>query len=289
MKQKHRFLTALCLALFLLLCAPACPAQEAQGETTPSEGAQPEQAYSRTITIDGFGDFVYYAQNDPDWDRSLYEPRFSKNYRVMHGGGCAPTAAAIAIANLLTPQELPALLEQAADPETGFPYCPCAVNAFDHYGNEHGITDPRTPEDFRAALPVIFASYATGNNAQGLVLRKRDGFGTSTLIFETLANAYGLTYRGYDDWEDALAVLQSGGVVVTCVTRGIFTSSSHFMVIAAADEEYVYILDPLMREGYERDTSHLLEVVEPGLVRGRIKDMLRMGLSSFYTMKRPEE
>ena len=94
MKQKHRFLTALCLALCLLLCAAACPAEEAQ-ET---------QAYSRTITIDGFGDFVYYAQNDPDWDRSLYEPRFSKNYRVMHGGGCAPTAAAIAIANLLTPQ-----------------------------------------------------------------------------------------------------------------------------------------------------------------------------------------
>ena len=61
------------------------------------------------------------------------------------------------------------------------------------------------------------------------------------------------------------------------------------MVIAAADEEYVYILDPLMREGYERDTSHLLEVVEPGLVRGKTKDMLRMGLSSFYTMKRPEE
>ena len=207
----------------------------------------------------------------------------------MHGGGCAPTAAAIAIANLLTPQELPALLEQAADPETGFPYCPCAVNAFDHYGDEHGITDPRTPEDFRAALPVIFASFATGNNAQGLVLRKRDGFGTSTLIFETLANAYGLAYRGYSSWENALSVLQSGGVVVTCVTKGIFTSTSHFMVIAAADEDYIYILDPLMRESYERDTSHLLEVVEPGLVRGRTKDVLRMGLSSFYTMKRPEE
>ena len=207
----------------------------------------------------------------------------------MHGGGCAPTAAAIALANLLTPQELPTLLEQAADPETGFPYCPCAVNAFDHYGDEHGITDPRTPEDFLAALPVICASFATGNNAQGLVLRKRDGFGTSTLIFETLANAYGLAYRGYSSWENALSVLQSGGVVVTCVTKGIFTSTSHFMVIAAADEDYIYILDPLMRESYERDTSHLLEVVEPGLVRGRTKDVLRMGLSSFYTMKRPEE
>lgn len=285
MKQKHRFLTALCLALCLSLCAAACPAEEGQ----EAEQTQETLSYSRTITIDGFGDFVYYAQNDPDWDRSLYEPRFSKNYRVMHGGGCAPTAAAIALANLLTPQELPALLEQAADPETGFPYCPCAVNAFDHYGNEHGITDPRTPEDFRAALPVICASFATGNNAQGLVLRKRDGFGTSTLIFETLANAYGLAYRGYSSWENALSVLQSGGVVVTCVTKGIFTSTSHFMVIAAADEDYIYILDPLMRESYERDTSHLLEVVEPGLVRGRTKDVLRMGLSSFYTMKRPEE
>lgn len=289
MKRNHCFLTALCLALCLMLCAAATVAEEAQSETTPSEGARPEQAYSRTITIEGFGDFVYYAQNDPDWDRSLYEPRFSKNYRVMHGGGCAPTAAAIAIANLLTPQELPALIDQAADPQTGFPYCPCAVNAFDHTGDAHGITDPRTPEDFLAALPVIFASYATGNNKQGLVLRKRDGFGTSTLIFETLANAYGLSYQGYSGWENALAVLHSGGMVVTCVTKGIFTSTSHFMVIAAADEDYIYILDPFMRESYERDTSHLLEVIEPGLVRGRTKDVLRLGLSSFYTMKRPEE
>ena len=73
----------------VLLCALLCAAM------LPLRAPAQEQAYSRTIEIEGIGPIRYYAQNDPLWARMVYEPRGAQSARTMLSSGCGPTAAAI--------------------------------------------------------------------------------------------------------------------------------------------------------------------------------------------------
>ena len=55
------------------------------------------------------------------------------------------------------------------------------------------------------------------------------------------------------------------------------------------DDGYVYVLDPLMRESYDTlDKKHLLEVVEPGLVRARLSSLSSLNFSGFYIISDEE-
>lgn len=241
-----------------------------------------ENTASRLMDIEGIGLLPYYAQNDPLWENSLYEPKESRDRRTMKTGGCAPAAAAMAIARQLDSKELTALNSHASDPECGFPFCSCSVNGYGHRG-EHDLTVPSTPDDFNRYLPIIFASYAAGNNERYVKLR-REGRATSVALFEALCNAYGLQYRAYHEWKDACYALRNGYSVVTTVTEGIFTESSHILCIAGITDDYVYLQDPMMRESYPLDKTHLLEVVEPGLVRVPLEDIEKVKLYCFYAI-----
>ncbi len=281
----------LCAGLILCCAAPvlgeATAAEATVSEETASEATAAEvtPAYSRVVELPGLGEWMYYAQNDPLWANAVYEPRYSPTQRKMKSGACGPTSAAMAIAHQLSGEELTALLQSARDPRIGFPFCPCSATQYYHYGNEHELTYPRTAEDFETYLPVIFASFATGNNSHNQIMRPV-GFGTNTSIFEMLADAYGLTFRTTHDWETARAALQDGYSVVTTVTRGIFTQSSHYLYIAAADDDYVYILDSLMREEYPADHNHRLEVLEPGVVRATYDNLPYLYLYGYYMFKK---
>lgn len=258
-------------ALLLLVCWQPALAQEA------------EAPRSRMVEIEGIGTLPYYAQNDPRWEKSTYEPRGSDTRRLMRGSACGPTAIAMAIARQVPKERLPDLLQKAANPEKGFPFCACSVVA-DHRGENHEILSPTTPEDFAAYLPVIFASYATGNNDHWTRFRKAGVSGTSLHLFETLAEAYGLGYAAYSEWEDAFEALEEGCSVITTVTKGIFTASSHYLCIAGVADGWLYLLDPYMQSEYPRDHRGLLEVVEPGVIRTRMENMERLYLYGFYVI-----
>lgn len=242
--------------------------------------------YSRKINISMVDSTLYYyAQNDPLWASSLYEPKGSQDYRDMSIGGCGPVAAAIAISNQLPTNDLPRILSSALNPEGGFQFCSCSVNGYRHRG-EHTLFSPKSADEYQKYLPVIFASYATGNNTRRLKFRK-EGRATSIALFESLSEAYGLEYKAYHEWEKAYDALQEGCSVITTVTKGIFTETSHYLVIANANEEWIYIMDPSMRERYPRDYHGLLEIVEPGLVRAKISDFEKLGLHCYYTIRNP--
>ena len=145
------------LLLALLVCLPAALAEES--------------LYSRIIDVPGAGPLQYYAQNDPEWARSIYEPYRSSNCRPFGSSGCGPTAAAIAIARQVPAGRLNDLLSSAADPAKGFPYCPCSVNNYT-CDRTHDVTYPATGEDFLTHLPVIFGSFAAGNNSGRELFRK---------------------------------------------------------------------------------------------------------------------
>lgn len=258
------------LAVFLFLFGAA--GALAQEETS---------VYSRIVEIEGIGQFHYYAQNDPAWLDMVYEPRKSATRRTLGQSGCGPTSLAMAIARQLPEERLPDLIAHASNPERGFPYCACSVGAYHHYG-EHEVTFPTKPEDFAAALPVILASYATGNNDQWAKMRQEDVAGTSLYLFKMISDAYGLSYHVSADWEDALAALQEGCSVLTTVTKGIFTDTSHYMTLAGVADGYLYILDPLMRSEYPNDRKGRLEVVEPGVVRAKLEDVRNLWLYGFY-------
>lgn len=256
--------------LFLLLLLPV--------------GAVCEDAYSRIIDVPGAGAFAYYAQNDPLWDACLYEPYGSEKWRLMHGSGCGPTAAAMAIRHQLPGEQLPRLLSFARSPERGFYLCACSVNCYRCRGGHERI-HPRTPEEFEKYLPVIFASFAAGNNLRGALFRQT---GTAITFFERLAQNYGLDYCAYHSLDEALDAVRQGSTVITSVLEGIFTSSSHYLIIASVHDGWVYLLDPLMRADYPSDKTGLLDVVEPGLVRIRLEDIEQARLYGYYAFRAPD-
>lgn len=289
--RAHTFFSRLATGALAVNLAVSCMAGPVAvlGPNTPGALAEAETAfYNRVIDVPGIGAFPYYAQNDPRWARALYEPANSEYRRTMAVGGCGPSAAAIAIARQLSPEEIAGIAEYARNPEKGFQFCSCAVNNYYHSGREDGHEryTARTVEDFTTYLPVIFANYATGNNTWRRTLRTENG--TQVLLFELLAADYGLEYKAIRDWEDALPELEAGASLITTVTEGPFTESSHFLCVAGVSNGFIYLLDPMMREKYELDKQHLLEVVEPGLVRARMSDFKRLELHGFYMLKRPD-
>lgn len=266
-------LVSLSIILFLLILIP-CMIQASSAESNI--------LYSRSMNIEGVGSIPYYAQNDPLWANSIYEPKGSQDWRTMEVGGCGPTAAAMAIARQLDSGELPIIITHAANPERGFPFCLCSVNGYRHTGG-HEFMTPSTPDEFSKYLPVIFASYATGNNDKYMKLR-REGKATSIALFEMLSSAYELKYKAYHQWEDACEALRNGCSVITTVTKGIFTESSHYLCVASVTDQYVYLQDPLMRGSYPKDREHLLDVIEPGLIRVNREDLEKIALHCFYVI-----
>lgn len=275
---------ALLCALLLLLLAGAASAEEAA------------LAYSRMIDVPGVGPVQYYAQNDPLWATMYYEPNPAVSRRRLQESGCGPAAAAMAIARQVAPDDLPALLAFARSADRGFPFCSCSVTG--DYCDEvyraykYGTSDPThqaivpaSAEDFSRWLPVILASYATGNNSHHLQLRLAREDGTKIDLFRAVAQDYGLAYAGTRDWAAALDALRAGASVITTVTQGVFTQGSHYLFLAGADDAYLYILDSEARAAYRRDKHGYLTVLEPGLVRVALKDVPHIGLYSFYIIR----
>lgn len=277
--------------LFALLLLSPLAARAAQKKTF--------DAYSRVIEVPGVGPVQYYAQNDPDFAGMFYEPRDSQRRRRFEGSACGPTVAAMAIARQVEADGLPELNAHARDVLKGFPFCSCSVNTYlcdDAYRRRKGIADPDhialtpvTPEEFTRWLPVICASYALGNNDHYLQLRFEEENGTKIELFSALARSYGLAYTGTRDWDVALNALRWGASVITTVTLGVFSNSSHYLFLAGADDAYLYIMDPEMRDEYGKNRKGYLEILEPGLVRVRLENVPNIDLYSFYILEQPQE
>ena len=274
--MKKTRLTALCIVL--LLCAVFSTAALAEEADLT--------AYSRVIDVPGVGHWRYYAQNDPLWAKSIYEPFNSTKWRTMQETGCGPTALAIALSRQVDPADLPSLLKLKNRYQDGYFLCPCSVNGY-RCDRTHEKLDAQTSHDFETYLPVILAAYAAGNNLGRTKYRSMTD-GTSIDLFRALARAYNLHYKVARDWEEACAAMEEGYSVITSVARGVFTPISHYLVIASADDTDIYILDPYMRTDYtEYDRKGILEVIEPGLVKAKQSDLPRLAFSGFYMIRKP--
>ena len=237
------------------------------------------------FTVDGVGTWMLYGQNDPLWKRMIFEVAGSSRWRPFGDGGCGPTSVAMAIANLVPPEDLPKLHKAAANP-LGYVFCVCCIE--DHHCElNHVPYQLNTPEEYLRYFPLAVASFAMGNNifeVQG----RRDSFGTNMTYVDALYAVYGITKERASTLEEAVAFLKKENTIAVACVSGYgtpFTNTSHFLVLARATDEYLYVLDPLRRETYaDRDPNGLLEVLTPGLVRVRLEDAPLCHFSSFQLL-----
>jgi len=244
------------------------------------------ESVSKTVSIPGRGEMQHYAQNDPLWEQMRYESLSSSKIRRFGDGGCGPTAAAIVLANLATDMQL---LELTAFTRkgNGFTFCPCSVNQF-YCRRTHLPYKIKTPQEIRRYLPVVLASFASGNNIWNAKSRTSQ-YGTGAGFMKLVAGICQLEYSTTRSLDEALDSLAAGGLAVT-VSVGHdspFTKDGHYLVLAHADEEHLYFLDPLLREDYAKnDRRKLLTVLEPGVLRANKADINKILLYNYYMFKR---
>ena len=240
------------------------------------------------IRLPGRGQAVVYAQNDSQWSGFRFETPGSGKKRPFEDGGAGPTAVAMAVAALVPQEELPRLGGYAGASE-GFTFCACSANRY--YCNRlHAQYQIQSPEEYLRYLPMAMADFASGNNMWNLSCRDQSS-GTNLRFIEYVAGAYGLSLRASPHLSDALEALGQGAVVVAATNRtNAFSKGGHYVVLAAADDQFVYVLDPFRRDGYRAtDREGSVELVAPGVSRVWRGIADRLGLAAFYILYPPAE
>ncbi len=279
-------------ALCLLLCAWLLCAIAPVVRADVPEGYVQSDLRRRVTMPNGAGPYQYYAQNDPIWERSIYEASRSSSLRLFGDGGCNPTSLAMVVASLVPPEYLGLIAEESAK-HRDFSLCSCSVSSFfcqEHKtGRLHTPTPLVTGWDYLSVLPLVFGNYATGNNPTFTMYRLAGAKagangGTSTNLFAPIAQAYGLTYTMTRSERDIYATLDRGGMAIALSSgrTQIFSGSNgHYLVICSYDDTYLYILDPYVRDTYTKDRHHVIEKVEPGVLKIRRDSLARTGIGNY--------
>ncbi len=276
---------ALCLLLAiaqLIACVPALAGEQDDLAAKEALLARADANNNRVIEVPRKGPVQYYAQNNPFWSEMEYEETGSPSYRVFGDGGCCPTSAAIAIGAHLTDDELTAVL--ACSKGQGYGITVKNMNP-DRSRKDDGVYWFTEGAELRSYLPLVFGSFACGNNKLGRSWRAKpkqwqvSAGGTSHEFVPELCKIYGLdcfqvTGRYNMDW---LSYVRQGATAVALSNtqwQPFVKGKGHYVAIVAADDQYLYIMDPQDKASYERDEKlyHILEVVEPGLLRVKLED-----------------
>jgi len=238
---------------------------------------------SGRVQVGPLGERMVYGQNDPLWSEMRYESELTSKFRRFGGGGCGPTAVAIAIANLVDAQDLPKLREYSRD-GLGTLFCTCSVNRV-YCNHLHPPYQLEGAENYLRYLPVIMADFAAGNNQWKINSRPGDSRGSNMRFLEPLCEIFDLKLTELGNWSDALELMKRNGnqgLVICCALRGSpFTSTSHYVVIAGVDDTYFYVLDPLYRDDYSATDRYRVieEILAPGVVKVKLENARACGLT----------
>ena len=267
----------LCTCVFLMESAHVCFADNLM--VVEAFFSKPEE-YSRFIDVPGKGLMRYYAQNDPLWAALCYERENSQQRRPFRDSGCSPSALAMAVASLVDEEKLPAIGSFA---RKNYSLCPCSLNQ-ERCNKNHMRYYLTSQRDYVRFLPLVIGDFATGNNSFGIYSRG-EAVGTSVNYIRYVAEVYGLSLSSTSKLSEALEAVQNGCAVVVLASKGgAFTNTGHYVFLASADEERVYILDPLYRESYKTNYASKLEIIEPGLVALTMGNVSAARFGTFYIL-----
>ena len=254
-----------------------------------------EHDNTRWIEVPGRGEMLFYAQNNPFWDKMRYEATGSPTYRNFGDGGCCPTSTAIAIANLLPVTELGKIRVYASRRANGYGISVASMNPLNS-PRRNGTLWLDQAEDYQRYLPLVFGQYAAGNNAKGSIWRVADwsisgrNGGTGAGFVPGLCEIYGLTYlkvagKANMDW---IAPIKQGALAVALANsrwHPFATGNGHYVTIVGCDDVYVYIMDPQNKTEYSNsDRKNVLEVLEPGLVRVKLSNFNDLMISMVHVI-----
>ncbi|MEG1196429.1 MAG: class B sortase [Clostridia bacterium] len=242
-----------------------------------------QKSLNKLVSIPERGQMQYYAQNDPLWAGMRYEGRASGNVRRFGAGGCGPTSMAMVVANLVD-ESILWWLDYYSGRDDGLRFCSCSVNQY-FCNHQHVQYRLETPQEFKRYLPLVMASFATGNNQWKEISRLANGVGTRPIFMKRVAQIFGLPFAVTKQRKEAMDTLRRGGMVVGVTGGKIspFTGGGHYVTLASMDEKYLYILDPYQKEDYSRtDRSGVLEMLEPGVLRVEIEHWDELCLYTYY-------
>ena len=243
---------------------------------------------STVENVPGRGEMQVYAQNDELWARMRYDQKGSDNRRYFGDGGCGPTAVAMAIVNMVPEEKLPDLYGYGST-YNGFTFCECSVNQY-FCNRKHAQYQVRTADEYRRYFPVVMASFATGNNVWGEASRTKRS-GTNMKFLKNVCYAYELELTGDKSLDVALEAVGKGGLAVCSLgKKNPFTKGSHYVVLASADADYLYFLDPYRKSDYsDTDAKGVLTQIAPGVIRARREDARALDLYAFYIISEKAE
>lgn len=283
--------------LALIFCPLPHPAVAGDGYAdyvaTRTVRQQEEISNTRWLDVPGRGATLYYAQNNPFWNDMRYEKAGSSSYRRFGDGGCCPTSAAIAIANLLPLEELGKIHRYSYQSVPGYGLSTGSMNPLNMRSSQ-GVFWLNTAADYQKYLPLVFGQYAAGNNQKGNIWRaqpKESGVssgGTGVGFVRELCAIYGLNYIKVEkdsmDWVEPIRNGATAVALANTTAQPFVKAQGHYVAIVGCDEEYLYIMDPQDKTDYQNDRKAVLEVVESGLVRVRIKDYKKLYIGVVYVL-----
>ncbi len=258
-----------CLAALLcILFVDAAYAEERAAE----RAIKARGSCIRVVTFCG-RTFLLFAQNAPEWAEMRMAGWGEDGVPKRFGrSGCVPAALANATANCLPWEQLARLQVLMRHP----------FWLSERYVNPYGIVKGEVPftivaeEDFLRFWPLALANLALGNNTFGYRNPQNPGFYRPTL------EHLGLRYTISRDLSASLAAMEEGALVLTESSGGTspFAKGGHYLVLSAKDEEAVYLLDSYVRDDYPRDRAHILQILEPGVLRVQMDALPKLCLGT---------
>ena len=262
--------TALIISLLLLLNFAYAE------EITQEALLKSRDSYTSIVNVNG-RNFVYMAQNSPEWDKLICSEKVEGKCKYFGDSGCVITAAALAIINSVP-------LERLSDIST-LHKRPLLIDTRS-ITRDFGLKDDERfliekDEDYFRYFPLVVGNWSTGNNEYGFKGRRSHGF------YRILLDFYGLEYFTTYKIAECVAALKEGAIIITSSGgkySPIAPKFGHYFLLVSADEEYIYIMDPYYRDvvvgsPYPTDKRKLIEHVDKGIARFKIKDAAKLCLN----------
>lgn len=238
---------------------------------------------TRMINVPGVGEIEYFTQNDPIWENMRYDGKDGEG-RKFGTSGSAPAVMAMVLARYANEENF-WWLDYYSGQEEGLTFCTCSVNQY-FCRKKHSQFTFQTNAEYRRLLPVALANIATGNNMWQEDYRTGSD-GTKPTFFKRVSDMFGLYFGMTDIKYEAMQMLERGGMVITvCGDKNSrFYGGKHYVALVAKDDTYLYILDPLTTNQYEKKPREGVEQIEPGLLRVPLEDWEDLGFSTYYMIK----
>ena len=273
---------SLLLAVLLLLLACSAPAEEPETTAVPDTQEwqlKSMESWTRSVTVLD-RDYLLYAQNSPEWarmqtmvDEDLY----------FGDAACMVTSLANVLVNTVPYYNLSRILEVTKGPIRVDTRSCVAARPGVRQEDRFTITED---VDFIRYLPLVINNYASGNNIHHVSNPHLMGF------FPKLLEHYETAWQGKITMEDAITALEADIGAMVIVSSGgqnsVMTANGHFFVAVGARDKYMYFLDSYEREKYPLDQRHIIEVLEPGVIRVKYENLHRLPIMYKYLIYKDE-